>query len=143
MKKDFKDIDKALEIKGTTIGKEIVKKAKKEIRVLEEKKDSDKDYEYTRENLYALIKKGQDALDNILEIAQEGQHPRAFEVAGQLIKNVSDVADKLIDLQHKMKDLDKEVKGGPTNVTNALFVGSTAELQKLLKTGFDPNQSSK
>jgi hypothetical protein len=143
MKNDFNDIDKALEIKGTTIGKEIVKKAKKEIRTLEDQKDSDKDYEYTRDNLYALIKKGQEALDNILEIAQEGQHPRAFEVAGQLIKNVSDVTDKLIDLQHKMKELDKEVKGSPTNVTNALFVGSTAELQKLLKNGFNANQSSK
>lgn len=143
MKNDFNDIDKTLEIKGTTIGKEIVKKAKKEIKLLENQSDSDRDYEYTRENLYALIEKGQEALDNILEIAQQAQHPRAFEVAGQLIKNVSDVADKLIDLQQKMKDLDKDVKGGPTNVTNALFVGSTAELQKLLKNGFGSDQTSK
>ena len=77
--------------------------------------------------------KGQEAVDGILDVARASDHPRAYEVAGQLIKNVGDVADKLIDLQGKMKELDKEDKKGPTNVTNAMFVGSTADLQKLLK----------
>jgi len=92
-----------------------------------------KDYDYTRGNLYSLIEKGQEAVNGILELAQESDSPRAFEVAGQLIKNVADTTDKLIDLQKKMKDLDEEPNRGPTNVTNALFVGSTAELSKLLK----------
>lgn len=96
--------------------------------------DIKKDYEYTRGNLYSIIEKGQEAINNVLELAQETDTPRAYEVVGQLIKNVSDATDKLIDLQKKIKDLD-EVKPqkGPTNVTNALFVGSTAELSKMLK----------
>jgi len=96
--------------------------------------DIKKDYEYTRGNLYSIIEKGQEAINNVLELAQETDAPRAYEVVGQLIKNVSDATDKLIDLQKKIKALD-EVKQqkGPTNVTNALFVGSTADLSKLLK----------
>lgn len=96
--------------------------------------DIKKDYEYTRGNIYSIIEKGQEAINNVLELAQETESARAYEVVGQLIKNVSDAADKLIDLQKKMKELDetKSIKG-PTNVTNALFVGSTAELSKLLK----------
>ena len=92
-----------------------------------------KDYEYTRGHLYSLVEKGQEAVDGILDVARASDHPRAYEVAGQLIKSVGDVADKLIDLQGKMKDLDKEEKRGPTNVTNAMFVGSTSDLQKMLK----------
>jgi uncharacterized protein YaaN involved in tellurite resistance len=96
--------------------------------------DIKKDYEYTRGNLYSLIEKGQEAINGILELAQESEMPRAYEVAGQLIKNVSDATDKLMDLQKKLKDVNEEKEAkGPTNVTNALFVGSTAELQKLLK----------
>ena len=96
--------------------------------------DIKKDYEYTRGNLYSIIEKGQEAINGILELAQESDMPRAYEVAGQLIKNVSDATDKLMDLQKKLKDVTKtEESRGPTNVTNALFVGSTAELQKLLK----------
>ena len=98
-----------------------------------EKTDVQKDYEYTRGNLYSLIEKGQEAVNGILELAQESEMPRAYEVAGQLIKNVADATDKLIDLQKKLKDIEEESPKGPTNVTNALFVGSTAELQKLLK----------
>ena len=98
-----------------------------------EKTDVQKDYEYTRGNLYSLIEKGQEAVNGILELAQESEIPRAYEVAGQLIKNVADATDKLIDLQKKLKDIEEETPKGPTNVTNALFVGSTAELQKLLK----------
>ena len=98
-----------------------------------EKTEVQKDYEYTRGNLYSLIEKGQEAVNSILELAQESEMPRAYEVAGQLIKNVADATDKLIDLQKKLKDIEEESPKGPTNVTNALFVGSTAELQKLLK----------
>ena len=98
-----------------------------------EKTEVQKDYEYTRGNLYSLIEKGQEAVNGILELAQESEMPRAYEVAGQLIKNVADAIDKLIDLQKKLKDIEEESPKGPTNVTNALFVGSTAELQKLLK----------
>jgi hypothetical protein len=94
-----------------------------------------KDYEYARGNIYSIIEKGQEALNSVLELAQETDSPRAYEVVGQLIKNVSDSTEKLIELQKKLKDIDKDnqIQKGPTNVTNALFVGSTAELSKLLK----------
>ena len=100
------------------------------------KDDVTKDYEYTRGNLYSIIEKGQEAINGILELAQESEMPRAYEVAGQLIKSVSDATDKLMDLQKKLKDVEEEkVQKGPSTVNNALFVGSTAELSKLLKTG--------
>jgi hypothetical protein len=100
------------------------------------KSDIDKDYEYTRGNLYSIIEKGQEAINGILELAQESEMPRAYEVAGQLIKSVSDATDKLMDLQKKLKDVEEETQTkGPSTVNNALFVGSTAELQKLLKSG--------
>jgi hypothetical protein len=98
-----------------------------------ETQDVKQDYETTRAQLHNLVMKGQEAVDGILDVARSSDHPRAYEVAGQLIKNVGDVADKLIDLQKKMKDLDAEEKKITQNTTNALFVGSTAELQKLLK----------
>ena len=98
------------------------------------KEDISKDYEYTRGNLYSIIEKGQEAINGILELAQESEMPRAYEVAGQLIKSVSDATDKLMDLQKKLKDVNKEEEKGPSSVTNnALFVGSTADLQKMLK----------
>ena len=98
------------------------------------KSDVERDYEYTRGNLYSIIEKGQEAINGILEVAQESDMPRAYEVAGQLIKSVSDATEKLMDLQKKLKDVNEEEKQkGPTTVNNALFVGSTAELQKLLK----------
>jgi hypothetical protein len=108
----------------------------------EEKNDIRKDYEYTRANLYSLIEKGQEAINGIMELAGEGGSPRAYEVAGQLIKSVADTTDKLIDLQKKLKDVEEEtVKSTTNNVTNnALFVGSTAELSKLLKQGFLNNK---
>ena len=116
---------------------EIVKETKKELKKINGQEDHIRDYEYTRGNLYSLIEKGQEAINGILELAQEGQQPRSYEVVGQLIKSVGDVSDKLLDLQQKMKDLNKEEKSSsPTTVNNALFVGSTAELQKLLKDGF-------
>jgi len=100
------------------------------------KDDITKDYEYTRGNLYSIIEKGQEAINGILELAQESEMPRAYEVAGQLIKSVSDATDKLMDLQKKLKDVEEETQQkGPSTVNNALFVGSTAELAKLLKNG--------
>tara|TARA_B100001093_G_scaffold290446_1_gene277342 strand:+ start:4715 stop:5128 length:414 start_codon:yes stop_codon:yes gene_type:complete len=95
--------------------------------------DMDKDYKYQRENFYNLIERGQDAIEGILDLAQESEQPRAYEVAGNLIKNVAEVTEKLVDLQTKMKKLKEVPETGPKNVTNALFVGSTAELQKMLK----------
>ena len=101
--------------------------------------DITKDYEYTRGNLYSIIEKGQEAINGILELAQESEMPRAYEVAGQLIKSVSDATDKLMDLQKKLKEVNEEdPKKGPTNVTNALFVGSTADLTKMLKDAQKP-----
>ena len=104
------------------------------------KDDIEKDYEYTRGNLYSIIEKGQEAINGILELAQESEMPRAYEVAGQLIKSVSDATDKLMDLQKKLKDVNEEQQTkGPNTVNNALFVGSTAELQKILKSGLKDN----
>jgi len=98
------------------------------------KGDIEKDYEYTRGNLYSIIEKGQEAINGILELAQDSEMPRAYEVAGQLIKSVSDATDKLMDLQKKLKDVEEEKQSkGPSTVNNSLFVGSTAELAKMLK----------
>lgn len=98
--------------------------------------DAEKDYEYTRGELYRLISQGQEAVQGALEVAQESGHPRAYEVAINAIKQVSDITDKLVDLQHKMKNLGKEdKKAGPTTVNNTMFVGTTADLQQMLKRG--------
>ena len=100
--------------------------------------DIKKDYKYTRGQLYSIIEKGQEAINGILDLAQESEMPRAYEVAGQLIKNVSDATDKLMDLQKKLKDVNKEdEQKGPSTVNNALFVGSTSELSKILKSGLN------
>ena len=102
--------------------------------VKEEKDDQTKDYEYTRGSLYSLIDKGREALDGALEVAQESGHPRAYEVAVNAMKQVADATDKLLDLQKKMKDLEAPTKNSVNNkTTNNLFVGSTADLQKMLK----------
>ena len=104
--------------------------------------DIDKDYKYTRAQLYSLIEKGQEALNGILELAGESASPRAYEVAGQIIKSVGDTTDKLADLQKKVKDLDEDSVKAPSNVTNnALFVGSTSELSMMLKQGILNNNS--
>ena len=95
--------------------------------------DIENDYKYQRENFYNLVERGSDAIEGILELAKEGEHPRAYEVAGQLIKNVAEVTEKLGDLQEKMRKLKEVPSNAPKNVTNALFVGSTTELQKMLK----------
>ena len=104
--------------------------------------DIDKDYKYTRGQLYSLIEKGQEAINGIMELAGESASPRAYEVAGQLIKSVADTTDKLADLQKKVKDLNEDTPKTTNNVTNnALFVGSTSELSKMLKQGILNNNS--
>ena len=106
--------------------------------------DIEKDYKYTRAQLYSLVEKGQEALNGILELAGESASPRAYEVAGQIIKSVADTTDKLADLQKKVKDLDEDAVKAPSNVTNnALFVGSTSELSKMLKDGVLNNNNAK
>ena len=98
--------------------------------------DAEKDYKYARAQLYSLIEKGQETLNGVMELAGESASPRAYEVAGQVLKSTADITDKLADLQKKMKDLDEDKPKGPSNVTNnALFVGSTSELSKMLKDG--------
>ena len=141
MTNKFDGLDEAFNVEG-----EILPEEKPEIEKVQPKssshEDVKKDYEYTRGNLYSIIEKGQEAINGILELAQETEQPRAYEVAGQLIKSVSDATDKLMELQKKLKDVEEDtVQKGPTNVTNALFVGSTADLQKMLKK-VDKNKNS-
>ena len=128
----YDDLNKTFDVAGEIV--ESVKEVdiKKSVATTD-KSDVRKDYEYTRGNLYSIIEKGQEAINGILELAQESDMPRAYEVAGQLIKSVSDATDKLMELQKKLKDVEEESQKGPTNVTNALFVGSTADLTKMLK----------
>ncbi len=133
MTKQFEELDDAFNVTS-----EIVPTDTTEVGITKPerhvKSDIEKDYDYTRGNLYSIIEKGQEAINGILELAQESEMPRAYEVAGQLIKSVSDATDKLMDLQKKLKDVEEEkVSKGPSTVNNALFVGSTAELAKMLK----------
>jgi len=134
MTKKFDKLNETFNVDGEIVPVEteaVIEKIEKISTVVD---DIKKDYDYTRGNLYSLIEKGQEAINGILELAQESEMPRAYEVAGQLIKNVADATDKLMDLQKKLKDIEEEKVGkGPTTVNNALFVGSTAELAKLLK----------
>ena len=135
MTNNYGDIDKALNIESSIVE---VEKSIEKIDIVPSKPDDiRKDYEYTRANLYSLIEKGQEAINGIMELAGEGGSPRAYEVAGQLIKSVADTTDKLIDLQKKLKDVQEDTVKSPSSVTNnALFVGSTSELSKILKQGF-------
>ena len=135
MTKQFEELDDAFNVTS-----EIVSTETTEVGITKperhERTDIEKDYEYTRGNLYSIIEKGQEAINGILELAQDSEMPRAYEVAGQLIKSVSDATDKLMDLQKKVKDVNEDTpQKGPNTVNNALFVGSTAELAKLLKNG--------
>ena len=133
MTKKFDKLNETFNVDGNIIPIEsetIIEKVEKISLAVD---DIKKDYDYTRGNLYSLIEKGQEAINGILELAQESEMPRAYEVAGQLIKNVADATDKLMELQKKLKDIDEGKPKGPTNVTNALFIGSTAELSKILK----------
>jgi len=125
MSDDYTKIDEALNVDSSIV------------EVSKQSQDIQKDYEYTRANLYSLIEKGQEAINGIMELAGEGASPRAYEVAGQLIKSVADTTDKLIDLQKKVKEVEENTVKTTNNVTNnAVFVGSTSELQKMLKQGF-------
>jgi len=135
MTKKFDDLNETFNVTGEIVSEQIEETPTQKIEKINSTvEDIKKDYEYTRGNLYSLIEKGQEAINGILELAQESEMPRAYEVAGQLIKNVADATDKLMDLQKKLKDVEEEKQSrSPTNVTNALFVGSTAELAKLLK----------
>ena len=130
MNKDFSGLEKAFGDEPTELQKHVEKT--KDLRK-SQTPEVQQDYEISRAQLHNLVMKGQEAVDGILDVARASDHPRAYEVAATTIKAVGDVTDKLIDLQAKMKELDKEDKKGPSNVTNALFVGSTSELQKLLK----------
>jgi hypothetical protein len=112
---------------------DIIESPKENVIPHSQKPELQQDYEVTRAQLHNLVMKGQEAIDGILDVARSSDHPRAYEVAGQLIKNVADVADKLIDLQKKMKDIDEKPRSSPTTVNNTMFVGSTSELAKLLK----------
>ena len=136
MTKKFDGLNETFNVTGEIVSNNAETSVEKIEKISNSIDDVKKDYDYTRGNLYSLIEKGQEAINGILELAQESEMPRAYEVAGQLIKNVADATDKLMDLQRKLKDIEEEkVSKGPTNVTNALFVGSTAELSKLLKNG--------
>ena len=136
MVKKFDKLNETFNVSGEVVETEVIKETheNKIGEISNSIQDIKKDYEYTRGNLYSLIEKGQEAINGILQLAQESEMPRAYEVAGQLIKNVADATDKLMDLQKKLKNIEEDKQPrGPTNVTNALFVGSTAELAKLLK----------
>ena len=128
--------DKLNEVLGiaedVTYENEVKTETKKDL-IVPEEKDPEIDFETGRKNLYNLLDKGNEAIDGILNLAKEGEHPRAYEVAGQLIKTVSEVSQNLLDLQDKLKKVKEVPNTGPKNVTNALFVGSTTELQKMLK----------
>ena len=141
MNTNFNSIEKSLNVETSIVKKD----EKTELpNVVLKKNDVEKDYKYTRGQLYSLIEKGQEAINGIMELAGESASPRAYEVAGQLIKSVADSTDKLMDLQKKMKDMDEETTKTQNNVTNnALFVGSTSDLSKLLKQGILNNNEAK
>ena len=137
MKSEFDAIDNALEVSAEIIPTKEIQKSPTRTSIKKSKDESpeiQQDYEYSRAQLYSLIEKGQEAVDGILEVAQESESARSYEVAGQLIKHVADTADKLMDLQKNVKDIEEVDTKQPQQVTNnSLFVGSTAELQKMLK----------
>ncbi len=141
MNTNFNEIGKSLNVETSIVKPDV----KNELpNVILKKDDVDKDYKYTRGQLYSLIEKGQEAINGIMEVAGESASPRAYEVAGQLIKSVADTTDKLMDLQKKVKDVNEDNTKSQNNVTNnALFVGSTSELSKLLKQGILNNNDTK
>ena len=136
MTKKFDKLNDTFNVSGEIIPVETETVVDKIEKISSTVDDIKKDYDYTRGNLYSLIEKGQEVINGILELAQESEMPRAYEVAGQLIKNVADATDKLMDLQKKLKEVEEEKQAkGPSTVNNALFVGSIAELAKMLKDG--------
>ena len=138
---NYESIDKELNISDS----DIVPTKKEPLRKedVPKKNEVEKDYEYTRANLYSIIEKGQEAINGIMEVAGESASPRAYEVAGQLIKSVADTTDKLMDLQKKDKDVNEDAPKTNNVTNNALFVGSTSELSKMLKKGFLNNKEEK
>ena len=139
MNDKFKSLNETFDVTAEVAETSMSKISEKD-EIIKKTRSSDedirKDYEYTRGNLYSIIEKGQEAINGILELAQETEQARAYEVAGQLIKNVADATDKLMELQKKLKDVEEEKQiKGPSTVNNALFVGSTADLAKMLKNG--------
>ena len=137
---NYESIDKALNISDADIVPTKKVNPPKEVSKINE---IEKDYEYTRANLYSIIEKGQEAINGIMEVAGESASPRAYEVAGQLIKSVADTTDKLMDLQKKVKDVNEDAPKTNNVTNNALFVGSTSELSKMLKKGFLNNKEEK
>jgi hypothetical protein len=137
MDKDYDKLDDIFNISGELVPKNIEVSSNNseivEVKSSTREEDLKRDYDYTRGTIYSLLEKGKEAIDGMLEVAQETESARAYEVVGQLIKSVSDTADKLANLHKTLKDIEDVKVTGPTNVTNALFVGSTAELSKLLK----------
>ena len=133
MTKKFDKLNETFNVDAEIVPVEVNKVSENIESYAETADDIKKDYEYARGNLYSLVEKGQEAINGILELAQESEMPRAYEVAGQLIKNTSEIAEKLMALHKLKKDVEEEKQKGPTTVNNALFVGSTAELAKLLK----------
>ena len=138
---NYESIDKALNISEPDVVP--VKKESPKKDDLVKINEIEKDYEYTRANLYSIIEKGQEAINGIMEVAGESASPRAYEVAGQLIKSVADSTDKLMDLQKKIKDVNEDSPKTNNVTNNALFVGSTSELSKMLKKGFLNNKEEK
>ena len=138
---NYESIDKALNISDS----DIVPTKKETLRKedVPKKNEVEKDYEYSRANLYSIIEKGQEAINGIMEVAGESASPRAYEVAGQLIKSVADTTDKLMDLQKKVKDVNEDAPKTNNLTNNDLFVGSTSELSKMLKKGFLNNKEEK
>lgn len=146
MTKKFKKLDETFNITPTEL-EVSVETSSIETEIIEEniepiKTDTKKDYEYARGNLYSLVEKGQEAINCALELAQDSDQARAYEVVGQLIKNTGEVAEKILSLQKILKDIEEDIpQRGPTTVNNALFVGSTAELAKLLKKQDEENKA--
>ena len=130
---NFEGLDEVFETTADIVAPQEEEVKAKKPPIKEDKDDVENDYDYARSNLYLLVDKGKEAINGALDLAMSSDHPSAYEVAGQLIKHVGDVADKLMALQKDKKSVREEKKKGPTNVTNALFVGSTADLQKMLK----------
>jgi len=130
MSKVDEKLDQLLDIQGELV--EVEKNLPTILQNNDKSQEQDSDYKYSREVFYGLVERGQDAIEGILDIAKESEHPRVYEVAGQLIKTVSETTEKLMDLQAKMKELDKD-SSMPNKVQNNLFVGSSTELQRLLK----------
>ena len=138
MSSSYDSIDKALNTTNVEISNTPENGgAKRKDQLTNVSSDVEKDYDYTRANLYSLIEKGQESLNGIMELAGESASPRAYEVAGQIIKSVADTTDKLMELQKKVKEVDEEKSKTTNNVTNnAVFVGSTSDLSKMIKQEF-------